>query len=95
MEFKGTKGEWTAFKPEESNGYVYVDSDKTSQGGVATCYNHMGNAIEDAKLIAAAPELLDALQEMKNIFYIIAGTNEVAQEDAMIKAEQAINKALN
>ena len=50
---------------------------------------------EEFKVREAAPELLKALQEMKNIFYIIAGTDEVAQEDAMIKAQEAINKALN
>ena len=90
MEFKGTKGEWTAFKPEESNGYVYIDSDKTQQGGVATCYNTLGNAIEDAKLIAAAPELLEALQTcLRRI------KNESHEPFAIIEAQKAINKALN
>ena len=98
-EFKGTKGEWTSFKPEDSNGYVYVDSDETTQGGVATCYNSLGNSIEDAKLIAAAPELLQALQKAKkNIeaaHKMLESTSVLCSKGIFEIIDKAINKALN
>ena len=50
---------------------------------------------EELKVRDAAPQLLEALKQMTDIFYIIGGTDEVAQEEAMIKAKEAINKALN
>ena len=96
LEFKGTKGEWQAFKPKESNGYVYVDSDETTQGGVATCYNPLGNAIEDAKLISAAPELLLELVTLISNIDELGNTGEDMRElrTYLGDAKKAINKAL-
>lgn len=98
MEFKGTKGEWTAFKSKKSNGFVYVDSEETSFGGVATCYNGLDNAIQNAKLIAAAPELLKALSDIVNNIDGWLETNKPASalESQILhkNAKKAIEKAL-
>ena len=67
-EFKGTKGNWTSRKPEGSNGFCYVDSELTTMGGLATCYNgsfeHREESAYNATLISCAPEMLEMLQEI-------------------------------
>ena len=68
---------------------------QTDTGNGYDSVNLLSEMRANSKLIAAAPELLEALKQMTDIFYIIGGTDEVAQEDAMIKAKEAINKALN
>ena len=85
MEFKGTKGDWKFNEKETSKGI--------------RCISHspnidlwsIGSTIQEtranAKLIAAAPELLKALIELK---IMAEGNNQYAFE----LAEEAINKAL-
>jgi hypothetical protein len=89
MNFKGTKGNWelvnetqVAFSQDEFN---TKDCD---------LYEHQYDSFEEmvanAKLIAAAPELLKALQTcLKRI------TNESHEPFAILEATEAINKALN
>lgn len=57
-----TQEEWHAFKPAESNGYVYVQSDAGEE--ICTCYTV--NADANAGRIAALPELLEALRECRS-----------------------------
>lgn len=64
-QFKGTPGPWYAHKPEDSNGYVCVDTDLFGTGTIATCY-HTVTAKENATLIAAAPEMLAMLQAISD-----------------------------
>lgn len=84
-EFKGTKGEFKV----EMLGYAYKVA--TDEILIADIHgNNEEEAEANAKLIAAAPELLAALQMIIN-----ATHDDSYMEDAIKYAEKAINKALN
>ena len=96
MKFKGTKGEWTIKKtkrnylisaldwskfckvhilePQEKDRSLFLESDIESEA--------------NAKLIAAAPDLLEALQEVRNQM------NATIPEKYFDIVDQAIKKAL-
>lgn len=59
--FEHTAGNWRYYKPKNSNGFYYVDTEFSTGGEIATCY--FENTEANARLIAAAPEMLDALIE--------------------------------
>ncbi len=100
--FKGTKGEWKVYPVtvQSSNNFsvsvnkeglicVGVPDKKSKDGNTAVSLCGNGNLKEvqyNAKLIAAAPKLLKALQSI-----LLNGHSE----KSVIKAEEAINKALN
>lgn len=93
-EFKGSKGPWAAHDDEESMATSVV----MSEFGDILCVvgTYMTSMEEDyanANLIAAAPELLEALQEL-----VHADTHGIkncsAQVNALEKAKSAIAKAL-
>lgn len=77
-EFKGTKGEW---KREGTIIFVH--------GGGFDVRN-MPDAEENAKLISAAPDLLEALQE---VLYELSTAREV-HDGTIRQADAAIAKAL-
>ena len=105
MEFKGTKGEWHACCTDKGlkSHFVFDDgegticamrsndpndkqSDFESMEGIITIEQRQANAC----LIAAAPELLEALQTcLRRI------KNESHEPFAIPEAVKAINKALN
>ena len=85
MKAQHTQGQWKAYKIKESNGFWYVDSPDTTSGTIATCYNTDAEA--NAKLIAAAPDLLDAL--INAMPYIRHSGLRISID----KAEAAIKKA--
>lgn len=114
-EFKGTKGEWIITEPEDSNGYVYIGR-YGNDNRIATCYtvdfeNHKGGITEEtranAKLISAAPELLEVLQETdKDLCALESTMLQIEKKDHLAEGmtklvrewrernKKAINKAL-
>ena len=104
--FKGTKGEWLICESELKNSKdneksIVIFSKDRKHTAIEDYPYQMVCAISplsyfnkedeaNAKLIAAAPELLKALQTcLKRI------TNESHEPFAILEATQAINKALN
>jgi len=91
MEFKGTKGEWfldshanTVSTKEEVDGDIICDAPE--------CFSEsMENWEANAKLIAAAPDLLNALLESQK-FIVELQTNASGQ--AYYKSMKALEKAL-
>ena len=115
LEFKGTKGEWDVRddfrKPSilnESNQVLAMLSINCfdDEDGLHKYYSH-NKMIANAKLIAAAPELLKALQETDKDLCVLWGqmldlekTNPIAEglsnliQNWRDRNKQAINKAL-
>ena len=87
---KHTPGPWHTTKPIESNGYVWVDPSDGCCGDVATAWpTHQGSAEANANLIAAAPELLEALEAARRkIEWILP-----VEWDVMRQIDAAIAKA--
>ncbi len=95
---KHTKGEW---KIEKSSLDVYVDEKIDELPSLIASCAHIGNEIEaNAKLIAAAPDLLKALQDLtnsdifkNNIMMQGRATGKTFLNNAWKQAEEAIKKA--
>jgi hypothetical protein len=100
MEFKGTKGEW-ATTINKYTPTIYTGT--TLMGTIADVYGLPKQKQHNAKLIAAAPELLKALQVFVDFpkedleGWIDEGTpvTMTVQSEDLYKALKAINKALN
>lgn len=101
MEFKGTKGEWVINRISGIATGIGV-AEKVEGGTYTTmmCEFFLPDTDEEyeesdieanAKLIAAAPDLLEALQ----ILFDVDEVDSHALFNAQVKAQQAINKALN
>ena len=85
MEFKGNKGEWK-ISHYDSNGFKSTEIHFGNDGECVA--EHVANE-HDAKLIAAAPELLEAL-----IVCVNRLKGNIHAPLAILDAEQVINKAL-
>lgn len=99
MEFKGTKGEWNLVMTNEVESHLDIAINSDKDDCIAWVYSSSdykdinGNA--NAKLIAAAPELLEALQDCLESLevYVKDGfimSNTISEN----KARKAIKKAL-
>jgi hypothetical protein len=87
-----TKGEWKAFIPKGSNGFWYVHA--SGKVEVATLYQSVPPAELEANahLIAAAPDMLEALKEALSC-YSVDGVHMRIPQSCLYKFEQAIRKA--
>lgn len=108
MEFKGTKGEWKAVgKNVKINGELMSRKTYPQGSCVTTMELNLERMFSDAKLIASAPDLLEALQEiqidlsiLKSNFIEIEKTNSRAEGMTDIidkwieRNKKAIEKAL-
>jgi hypothetical protein len=105
-EFKGTKGDWEIDYSRILGGdceIVSIEVSNTDSKKVCNIWKkdaHRNDQNQDystskanAKLIAAAPDLLEALQEMVLVFN--RDDNDNAQHIRVGNAEKAIEKALN
>lgn len=102
QQFKGTPGEWTArWKPsftkgENSDGFGLAKVENSDSYGVAWCGQHSfmteAEVKANARLIAAAPELLSALQNAVGLWGFDA--TDDAQRAWLTESRAAIAKAL-
>ena len=95
MEFKGTKGRWVLEKETFPQLVRMLDT----PGMMLELYsrddgNQPSESLANAKLIAAAPELLGALQGCHEAIKREANPSN-SMLDAYFKAEEAIKKALS
>lgn len=90
MRFKGTEGKWTVIDGKASGKQVISESAPKNRMTVASCGGQRRE--ENANLIAAAPELLEALQAMLNKAYKQNWNDQYPDE--LDAAQSAIAKAL-
>lgn len=88
-EFKGTLGPWVADKTSRAIGSISRDDDQSYGILIPVAWVEFDTEVEtqasNQNLIAAAPELLEALQDLESRACIYVNTS---------KAIAAINKAL-
>ena len=95
MEFKGTKGEWYVIgsEPEE----ISTDKKSICLVSIQDYFNKDIEQRANAKLIAAAPDLLEELVTLLSNIDEMGNTGEDMMElrNYLSDARKAINKALN
>lgn len=86
IRFKGTKGKWILGDEKNYNGNKAFE---VWYGNDGECVAEVVHKIEDAKLIAAAPELLEAL------LYYFDVLEEVRGKDFKDKPDHVLSKMIN
>lgn len=95
-QFKGTSGKWEFEKDPDYPIHGIWSKDQFPTYIARTCY--AGASLENAQLIAAAPELLAALKECINAMEYgdpKEETTSLAWNRVIFNGRKAINKALN
>jgi hypothetical protein len=91
--FSGTKGPWEVFKNDGEDMVIQAGSLERGGGWIGyTCIAAEFQNEKDATLIAAAPELLEALQACEKILSEIPLTVDLVED--LLFARSAIAKAL-
>src|SRR5690606_3006543 len=103
MEFKGTKGKWNIKNVVDEKSWINITSEKDILArvffGDAPPIIDKNEAIANAKLIASATNLLEALQYIKmacelNSKHAKKNKDKIAYSELSDIASKAINKAL-
>ena len=105
--FKGTSNSWVSFKNDDDDNFLIQSNDGYNLAYVTATYVCDEETKANAKLIASAPELLEALQETDKDLCVLWGqmldlekTNPIAEglsnliQNWRDRNKQAINKAL-
>lgn len=87
MENQHTQGAWEYRYPKNVGSFEITLDDIVSIASVYNCYDNLVEQEANAKLIAAAPELLDALQD------ILQANSAIDMQLAFVNARQATKKA--
>ena len=93
-EFKGTSGHWQLIE-SPMDGLIVIQEGSLDEGAGFISYTPIASEFqceEDAKLIAAAPDLLMALKEL--LFERQSLSTDYSSVTEVINAQKAIKKAL-
>lgn len=104
MKAKHTPGPWTINDSMAKDGrksclwyYIYAEGKTVAEVKGRHCKIKNSTALSNAKLIAAAPELLEALSEFidyyESDFFNFTANDGYVKADWVIKASKAIKKA--
>ena len=99
-EFKGTPGPWIADKTSRAVGPVSHDDDQSYGMVIPVAWVEFDPEVEiqasNQNLIAAAPELLEALRQLRDYVEDVCAvsSSDCDKEHPLMLATAAINKAL-
>lgn len=99
-EFKGTPGPWTADKSSRAVGQISRDDDQSYGILIPIAWIEFNTEVEiqesNQNLIAAAPELLEALRQLRDYVEDVCAvsSSDCDKEHPLMLATAAINKAL-
>ena len=88
MNTKHTPGPWIVTEGDEWTSDVHTEDESNGKRTVASCNTHRDEVDANKRLIAAAPELLEALQQCELIMGHGGG-----MQDTVDRARAAIAKA--
>ena len=96
--FKGTPGPWTADKTSRAVGPISRDDDQSYGILIPVAWVEFDTEVEvqesNQNLIAAAPELLEALQRITPMYEALLRDCGLEHKEMIATAHAAINKAL-